>query len=319
MFSRYTQFFAHRAFASAAGAGKSVGFVGLGCMGVPMAGNLKAAGFNVKGYDIMPAARQAANDHGVETVDSLAEAASNVDYVVTALPKTEHVEEALTGAGGIFQSARKGTLICDVSTIDPEGSKRFNKQAKELGLTFLDTPMSGGTTGAENATLTFMVGADTEAEYEAAKVVLNGMGKNFFHCGGPGTGEIAKLTNNLVLGITMVGTAEGMAIGEKLGIDPIILQKIMAVSSARSWSLDVMCPRPGCIPTSPSSNDYKGGFQVGLIKKDMHLATECARKVDADTSILEFAKDYYQQLEDRGAGGKDFGYVFQYIMKNKNL
>ena len=124
MFSRYSQFFAHRTFASAAAAGKSVGFVGLGCMGVPMAGNLKKAGWDVKGYDIMPAARQAANDAGITTVDSLAEAASNVDYVVTALPKTEHVEEAVRGDGGIFQNAKQGTLICDVSTIDPEGSRR---------------------------------------------------------------------------------------------------------------------------------------------------------------------------------------------------
>jgi len=179
--------------------------------------------------------------------------------------------------------------------------------------------MSGGTTGAENATLTFMVGCDTNEEFEAAKSVLVGMGKNFFHCGGPGTGEIAKLTNNLVLGITMVGTAEGMAIGEKLGIDPHVLQQVMAVSSARSWSVDVMCPRPGILPNAPSSHDYNGGFAVGLIKKDMNLAKGAAKKVQADTSMLESAMDYYQQLEDKGKGGKDFGYVFQYIMKNKNL
>ena len=130
MFSRYSQLIAHRTFASAVGSGKSVGFVGLGCMGVPMAANLKAAGFTVKGYDIMPEARQAANNAGLTTVNSLAEAASNVDYVVTALPKTEHVEEALKCDGGIFQSAKAGTLICDVSTIDPEGAARFNKEAK---------------------------------------------------------------------------------------------------------------------------------------------------------------------------------------------
>ena len=145
------------------------------------------------------------------------------------------------------------------------------------------------------------------------------MGANFFHCGGPGTGEIAKLTNNLVLGITMVGTAEGMAIGEKLGIDPVVLQKIMAVSSSRSWSVDVMCPRPGILPNAPSSRDYEDGFAAGLIKKDMNLAKQAAKKVNADTTMIETSMAYYQAIEDAGKGSKDFGYVFQYIMKNKTM
>ena len=220
--------------------------------------------------------------------------------------------------GGIFKSARPGTLICDTSTIDPEGAKRFNKEAKEIGLTYLDTPMSGGVTGAHAATLTFMVGG-TEAEFEASKGVLQGMGKNFFHCGGPGTGEIAKLTNNLILGISMIGASEGMAIGEKLGMDPVILQKILAVSTARNWCIDTYNPRPGILPNVPSSNDYKGGFAVGLIKKDMVLALSAAKGAHADTTLLEESLAYYKTLEDAGQGGKDFGYVFQYIMKNKTI
>ena len=220
-----------------------------------MAGNLISNGFTVKGYDVMPEARAAASEAGIPTVDTLAECASDVDYVVTALPKTEHVEEALKCQGGIFENLRAGAYVCDTSTIDPNGAKRFNAEAKERGLIYLDTPMSGGVTGAHNATLTFMVGG-TEAEFEHAKGVLAGMGANFFHCGGPGTGEIAKLTNNLILGISMVATSEGMAIGEKLGIDAAILQKIMAVSSARNWCIDTYNPKPGIIPTVPSSNDY---------------------------------------------------------------
>ena len=176
--------------------------------------------------------------------------------------------------------------------------------------------MSGGVTGAKAATLTFMVGG-TEEEFEAAKGVLEGMGKNFFHCGGPGTGEIAKLTNNLILGISMVGSSEGMAIGEKLGIDPVVLQKILSVSTARNWCIDTMNPRPGIFPNVPSSNDYKGGFAVGLIKKDMALALNVAKKANADTSLLEESLAYYKNLEDGGQGTKDFGYVFQYIMNNK--
>jgi len=146
-----------------------------------------------------------------------------------------------------------------------------------------------------------------------------GMGDNFFHCGGPGTGEIAKLTNNLILGISMVASAEGMAIGEKLGIDPHILQKIMAVSSARNWCIDTMNPRPGIFPHVPSSNDYKGGFAAGLIAKDMRLAKAAAEGVDARTDMLAKSLEYYQTLEDNNLGGKDFGYVFQYIMNNKKL
>ena len=307
---------AHRTFS--VGAGKSVGFIGLGCMGLPMATNLKANGFNVKGYDLMPEARKTANEAGLETVDSVADVARDVDYIVTALPQTAHVEEALKADGGIFESARPGTLVCDVSTIDPEGAKKFNAEAKEVGLTYLDTPMSGGVTGAKNCTLTFMVGG-TADEFEASKGVLAGMGTNFFHCGGPGTGEIAKLTNNLILGISMVAASEGMAIGEKLGMDPVILQKILAVSTARNWCIDTYNPRPGILPNVPSSNGYEGGFAVGLIKKDMVLALDAAKGAQADTTMLEESLEYYETLEKKGKGKKDFGYVFQYIMKNKTI
>ena len=318
MYSRYSQILSKRAFSSSVGAGKSVGFVGLGCMGLPMSGNLKANGYNVKAYDLMPEARQAASDAGINTVDSLAKAVSEVDYVITALPKTEHVAEVLKMEGGIFQSASPNTLICDVSTIDPDGARGFYDEAKTFGMTYIDTPMSGGTLGANAATLTFMVGG-SEEEFEAAKGVLTGMGKNFFHCGGPGSGEIAKLTNNLILGISMVGASEGMAIGEKLGINPVTLQKILAVSTARSYCIDTNNPRPGVFPHVPASNNYEGGFAVGLIKKDMNLALNAAKSCNADTSLLEQSMDYYQALEDAGEGKKDFGYVFQYIMNNKEI
>ena len=148
MYSRYSKILTQRSFHSAVGAGKSVGFVGLGCMGLPMSQNLKNNGFNVKGYDLMPEARNAASESGILTVDSIAEAVSDVDYVITALPKTEHVETVLKSEGGIFQSAAPNTLICDVSTIDPDGAKGFYHEAKEYGMTYIDTPMSGGTLGA---------------------------------------------------------------------------------------------------------------------------------------------------------------------------
>lgn len=191
-------------------------------MGLPMSQNLKKNGYTVKGYDLMPEARKTAEEAGIPTVDSIEKVATDVDYVVTALPQTAHVEEALKMEKGIFESAKQGTLICDTSTISPEGAKQFHVDAKKLGFTYLDTPMSGGITGARNGTLTFMVGGSSE-EFELSKAVLEGMGANFFHCGAPGTGTIAKLTNNLILGISMVASSEGMAIGEKLGIDPAVL------------------------------------------------------------------------------------------------
>lgn len=179
--------------------------------------------------------------------------------------------------------------------------------------------MSGGVTGARNGTLSFMVGCSEDAEYEHAKGVLQGMGANFFNCGKPGAGEIAKLTNNLILGISMIATSEGMAIGEKLGIDPVILQKILACSTARNWCTDTYNPRPGILENVPAANNYEGGFAVGLIKKDMVLALESAHKVGAETDMLEKSLDYYVQLEKKGMGKKDFGYVYQYLMKNKQI
>jgi len=237
---------------------------------------------------------------------------------VTSVPATKHVEALLKNDDGIFNHATKGTYICDTSTISPHASVDFNKLAKERDLIFLDTPMSGGITGAINQTLTFMVGS-SEDEFERAKVVLGGMGKNFFHCGGPGTGEIAKISNNLILGISMIAAAEGMAIGEKPGMDPKQLMEILSVSTARCWSIDTYNPRPGNLPNVPASRGYEGGFQVSLVKKDLALALEVASSVNAASDMTEHSIDYYRKLEKMGYGTKDIGFVFQYIMKNYEL
>jgi len=163
-----------------------------------------------------------------------------------------------------------------------------------------------------------MVGGE-EAEFERAKIVLAGMGKNFFHCGGPGTGEIAKITNNMILGMSMVAASEGLAMGEKLGADPKKLSEIIAVSTGRSWCIDTYNPRPGNLEGVPASRNYDGGFMVQLIRKDLDLALEAASSVDARTDMAEKSREYYRALEKKGLGRKDFGYVFQYIMKNYKL
>ena len=316
MFSRYC--LATRAFHSSAIASQKVGFFGLGNMGLPMATNLKKNGFDVTAFDISEQSRQKGTEAGLKTVSTIEEAAKGQDYIVMALPATKHVEETLKKEGGIFEHADKGTMICDVSTINPHASVEFAKEAEKIGLIFADTPMSGGIVGAQNATLTFMVGASAEV-YEKAKPVLNGMGKNLFHCGGPGTGEIAKLTNNLILGISMVATSEGMAIGEKLGIDPKILKDILSVSTARNWCIDTYNPRPGNIEGTPACRNYEGGFMVELVRKDLALALEACKETGAKTDMTELSIEYYRNLEKLGYGRKDFGFVYQYYMKNYQL
>jgi len=194
---------------------------------------------------------------------------------VTSVPNTKDVEELLKGPDGIFKNARKGTTIVDTSTISPIASKEFAAEAKKKEFVFIDSPMSGGITGAQAGTLTFMVGCDKD-QFENVKLVLQGMGKNIFHCGGPGTGEIAKICNNLILGISMIATSEGLSLGEKLGMDPKVLSSILSVSTGRNWCVDTYNPRPGVLENVPSSRDYNGGFQVSLIRKDLSLALEAA-------------------------------------------
>lgn len=188
-----------------------------------MARNLLNAGYSIKGFDVSEVACKNA-DPGIVIQDSMASAVKDVDYVVLSLPKTDFVAHALRAPDGVFANASPGTYICDTSTISPVASAEFAAEASKHNVTFLDTPMSGGVQGAEAATLAFMVGAETPEDFEHCKPVLACMGKNVFHCGGPGKGEVAKIVNNLILGITMIGVSEGFAIGEKLGADPKLMQ-----------------------------------------------------------------------------------------------
>lgn len=211
---------------------------------------------------------------------------------MTSVPATKDVEELLKGPDGIFKNAKKGTFIVDTSTISPLASKEFAAEAKKKELVFVDSPMSGGITGANAGTLTFMVGCDKE-HFEHVKKVLEGMGKNIFHCGGPGTGEIAKVCNNLILGINMIALSEGLSLGENLGIDPKVLSNILSVSTARSWCVDTYNPRPGVLENVPSSRDYNGGFQVSLIRKDLSIALEAAKESETTTKFAEEAIKMY--------------------------
>lgn len=277
-----------------------------------MCKNLMANGFKVQAYDIMDGARDSAAAAGIPVVGSVAEASANCDFVVSCLPATAHVHEAMTGANGVFASARAGTIVLDTSTILPggaNGSIAMGQAAKAAGMTFLDTPMSGGVLGARAGTLSFMCGGDA-AHIEAGTPVLKGMGKNVFNCGIAGQGLVAKLTNNLILGINMIAVSEALAMGEKMGGDPAVLSDIISVSTGRCFSVDTYSPIPGYKEGTPSCNDYNGGFMIKLITKDMGLAISAAEEGKAISAETQRAFDIYSHMMELGYGDKDFSFVY---------
>ena len=263
-----------------------VGFVGLGNMGLPMVRNLMKAGHSVTAFDIVDATCNVARDEGVTIKNSIGETAKGQDAVVTMLPVTADVQKAFRAPDGVFKNASKGAIVVDSSTISPLASRELMEEGAKLGFITADAPVSGGVPGAVNGTLTFMVGCE-EGHFEKIKALLEAMGKNIFHCGGFGSGEIAKVCNNLALAIEMRAVAEGLALGEKLGMDPKKLSDIMSVSTGRCWSVDTYNPRPGVLEGVPASRDYEGGFGVSLIKKDLGLARESAEQVGVK---LDFAR-----------------------------
>ncbi|WP_027794030.1 3-hydroxyisobutyrate dehydrogenase [Paraburkholderia acidipaludis] len=287
-----------------------IGFIGLGHMGAPMALNLLKAGHTLKVFDLSEAALQTLAEAGAERAASPRDAASGAEWVVTMLPAAAHVRTVLTAADGVLAGIAKGVTIIDSSTIDPASAREFAALAAARGNTFVDAPVSGGTGGAVAGTLTFMVGG-TAAVYESVKPVLSGMGKNIVHCGDTGTGQVAKICNNLVLGVTMAGVAEAMALGESLGIDPKVLGGIMNTSTGRCWSSDTYNPYPGVIETAPSSRGYTGGFGTDLMLKDLGLATDAAKGVRQPAFMGALAQQLYQAMSSRGDGKLDFSAVIK--------
>ncbi|HEY5598293.1 MAG TPA: 3-hydroxyisobutyrate dehydrogenase, partial [Kiloniellales bacterium] len=253
----------------------TIGFIGLGNMGGPMAGNLVKAGHTVKGFDVVPASVKAAAKTGVTAASSLAEAARKVDVVITMLPAGEHVRQVYTGADGVLSAAAKGTLAIDSSTIDVGSARAVHAAAAEAGIDMLDAPVSGGVAGAAAGTLTFMVGG-TEAAFARGKPVLEAMGRAIVHAGGAGNGQVAKVCNNMILGITMIGISEAFILGEKLGLSPRTLFDISSKASGSCWAMLNHLPVPGIVETSAANRDYKPGFAAAMMHKDLKLAQEAA-------------------------------------------
>jgi 3-hydroxyisobutyrate dehydrogenase len=287
----------------------SIGFIGLGNMGLPMAINLVKAGHEVTGFDVVPAARDAAGDGGVHIAARAIDAAANQEVVITMLPNGKLVLDVYEDA---LKAAAPGTLFIDSSTIDVDSARAAHAAAASAGMQSLDAPVSGGVGGATAGTLTFMAGGETDA-FTRAKPLLELMGKKIVHCGGAGAGQAAKICNNMILGISMIAVCEGFVLAEQLGLDKQALFDVAATSSGQCWSLTTYCPVPGPVPASPANNDYKPGFAAALMLKDLLLSQEAAAASGAATALGKHAAEIYQEFVEAGGGGSDFSGIINAI------
>jgi 3-hydroxyisobutyrate dehydrogenase len=295
----------------------TIGFIGLGNMGGPMAVNLVKAGHTVIGFDLNPAALDALAKAGGRVAKSAADAVAGASVVITMLPAGEHVREVYLNQGGLIDVTKdSGPLLIDCSTIDVESARIVTATAETAGLAMLDAPVSGGTAGAQNGTLTFMVGGTGEA-FTRGKAVLEAMGKNIFHAGDAGAGQAVKICNNMMLAINMVGVSEGFLLAQKLGLDWAKLHEICATATANSWALSNYCPAPGPVPSAPSNRDYAPGFAAALMVKDVKLSQAAAEATGSPTPLAAKALSFYQQVVDGGDGGKDFSVVFRWLAQQK--
>jgi 3-hydroxyisobutyrate dehydrogenase len=250
---------------------------------------------------------------GAYVAASAAAAVNGAEVVITMLPSSPHVREVYEGQGAVFAALKPGTLVVDCSTIDPNVTKALGKSADARKLRLVDAPVSGGVGGAEKGTLTFMVGASSSADFEASKPLLACMGKNIVHCGPVGTGQVAKICNNMVLGISMNAVSEAMNLGVKLGADAKTLASIINTSSGRCWSSDTYNPVPGVMPEVPASRGYTGGFGSALMLKDLGLALEAGKAVGAPLPTASAAAATYQMMMAQGLATKDFSAVYAFL------
>ena len=289
-----------------------VGFIGLGNMGLPMAANLIKAGHTVSGFDVNEDAGVRLAAGGGTKVQSIAEACTDAEVVITMLPAGEHVREVYLGEGGVLAAVAPSTLLIDSSTIDVGTAREVAQAARAKGLAMIDAPVSGGVAGAQAATLTFMVGGGDDA-FERARPLLEAMGKTIVHAGGPGNGQAAKICNNMILGASMIVVAEAFLLAEKLGLDAQKLFDISSKSSGQCWSMTSYCPVPGLVPTSPANRDYKAGFTAAMMLKDLKLAQAAARATHATTPLGAGAAAVYERFVDSGDGGVDFSGIIRYL------
>ncbi len=289
----------------------TIGFIGVGHMGGPMVRNLVAAGHAVTVFDLSEEALNFAVQAGATAAASAAEAVRGAEVGITMLPTGVEVRQALID-DGVMAAAAPGTLLIDCSTIDVETAQAMHAAAAEAGQVMVEAPVSGGTVGAEAGTLTFMCGGEADA-FARARPVLEGMGKNFVHCGGPGMGQAAKLCNNMVAGISFVALSESFVMGERLGLDTQTLYDVMSSSTASSWVLENMCPAPGPVAGAPSSRDYAPGFAASLMLKDLRLAQAVAGSAAAPTPLGALTAALYGLHVNAGNGGLDTSSIIRLL------
>jgi 3-hydroxyisobutyrate dehydrogenase len=289
-----------------------IGFIGLGNMGGPMAANLVKAGHQVSVFDMSKAAIEKATASGAAAAASANAAATEAEIVVTMLPAGQHVRQVYLGDHGLLKAVKPGTLCIDSSTIDVATAREVQTAAKAARIDFLDAPVSGGVGGATAGTLTFMVGGEDNA-FARAKPILEKMGKNIFHAGGAGNGQAAKICNNMLLAISMIGTCEAFVLAEKLGLDHQTLFDISSTASGQCWSLTTYCPVPGPVPTSPANRNYQAGFTASMMLKDLKLAQSAAQAAGAATPLGAQSTALYSLFESAGAGARDFSGIIQLL------
>ncbi|VFR22846.1 3-hydroxyisobutyrate dehydrogenase [plant metagenome] len=292
---------------------KQIAFIGLGNMGAPMALNLLKAGHALKVFDLSEKALKQAAEAGASVASSARDAVTGADCVITMLPASAHVEKLYLG-DDLLADVRADALVIDCSTIAPESARRVASAAQARGIAMIDAPVSGGTGGAAAGTLTFIVGGAAES-LERARPLLEKMGKNIFHAGDAGAGQVAKICNNMLLGVLMAGTAEALALGVANGLDVKVLSDIISNSSGRNWATELYNPWPGVMPNVPASKGYEGGFGVDLMLKDLGLAAEAALAVRAATPLGELARNLYAMHSAQGNGGLDFSSILGLVRR----
>ncbi|HEY5209534.1 MAG TPA: 3-hydroxyisobutyrate dehydrogenase [Stellaceae bacterium] len=289
-----------------------IGFIGVGNMGGPMVRNLIKAGHRVTVFDLVPDAVARCVEAGAAAAPSAIAAVRNQETVITMLPAGRHVREVYLGGGGILAAVPAGTLLIDCSTIDVATARDVGAAAAQAGLPMLDAPVSGGVGGAEAASLTFMVGGP-DAAFARARPILEHMGKTIVHAGASGSGQAAKICNNMLLGISMIGVCEAFVLADKLGLDRQKLFDISSKSSGQCWSLTSYCPVPGPVPASPANRDYAAGFTADMMLKDLRLSQDAAAGAHAATALGAHAAQLYETFAASGEGERDFSGIIEMI------
>ena len=287
---------------------RPIGFIGVGTMGKPMVLNLLKRQFPVTVFDVNPEPVEELREFGAEAAASCRECASAAEVVITMLPSSPHVEQAVLGPDGALAGMRPGGILIDMSTIDPLVTRAVSEQVLGRGMRMLDAPVSGGSVGARDATLTIMVGGPADL-FEECMPILEALGRNVVHCGDVGMGEVVKVVNNLIAGVSMAVVAEAFNIGVKAGADPRVMFDVVSKSSGNCWSLTHCLPYPGILPEAPSNNDFAPGFMVDLMRKDLSLAMSAAKGLQAPALLASVAHELYGAASNLGYGRRDMSAV----------